>query len=210
MEQQTTDSEGETYPETAENGEDRASVYQKIAAALFSLAFSELEEKSYQHTDFDEEDFSYEKMNMTRLFLNAGRMDGIREADIIKAVASATSLTGRLMGTIEIHTNFSFVDVPESYAEEIISNMRNSQIRGRSVSFERASKKRRGGSSGRKKSGRRTEAADRERGRAGKHTRESRGYFMENTERDMGRRKGGEAGRRRKNAKSAGKGRRRK
>ena len=27
-------------------------------------------------------------MNMTRLFINAGRTDGLRESDIVKAVAS--------------------------------------------------------------------------------------------------------------------------
>ncbi len=205
----------------AADGEDRDSLqtektpektpgYQEIAAALFSLAFSELEEKSYQHADFDEEDFSYEKMNMTRLFLNAGRTDGIKEADIIKAVASATSLTGRLMGTIEIHTNFSFLDVPESHAEEVINSMKGSQIKGRSVSFERASKKRRGGSSGRKKGGRRAEGGEREKNRAAKSGRENRGYFMENIDAGRSRRKSGDGMRRRKNAKPAGKGRRRK
>ena len=210
LEQPAADGDGTDVFPSREAVTEKAPVYQEIAAALFSLAFSELEEKSYQHADFDEEDFSYEKMNMTRLFLNAGRTDGIREADIIKAVASATSLTGRLMGTIEIHTNFSFVDVPETHAEEVISSMKGSTIKGRGVSFERASKKRRGGSSGRKKGSRRTESGERERNRTGKSGKESRGYFMENFDADRNRKKGGDTGWRRKNAKPAGKGRRRK
>ena len=190
--------------------------YPELAAALFSLAFSELEGKSYQHADFDEEEFSYDKMNMTRLFINAGRIDGLRESDIVKAVASGTSLSGRMIGTIELHTNFSFVDVPESHADEVISSMRDYQLKGRGISFERASKKRRGGSSGKKKGGRRTDSGgrdrgDRERARTKRQNRESSGYFMENNDSDKGRQRGnGDAYRRRRNSKFSGKGRRRK
>ena len=190
--------------------------YPELAAALFSLAFSELEGKSYQHADFDEEEFSYDKMNMTRLFINAGRTDGLRESDIVKAVASGTSLSGRMIGTIELHTNFSFVDVPESHADEVISSMRDYQLKGRGISFERASKKRRGGSSGKKKGGRRTDSGgrdrgDRERARTKRQNRESSGYFMENNDSDKGRQRGnGDAYRRRRNSKFSGKGRRRK
>ena len=143
-------------------GASDAPTHLEIAAALFSLAFSELEEKSYQRADFDDEVFSYSDMNMTRLFINAGRTDGLKEADIVKSIASKTSLTGRLIGTIELHTNFSFVDVPEEYVEEVISSMKGFRMKGRGVSFERASKKQRGGSSGRKKSGRRKEGGVRE------------------------------------------------
>ena len=45
-----------------------------------------------------------------------------------------------MIGTIELHTNFSFVDVPESHADEVISSMRDYQLKGRGISFERASK----------------------------------------------------------------------
>ena len=78
---------------------------------------------------------------MTRLFINAGRVDGLKEADIVRSIASNTSLSGRLIGSIELHANFSFVDVPEEYVDEILSAMRDFRIRGRGISFERASKK---------------------------------------------------------------------
>ena len=135
---------------------------ESLSAALFSLAFHELEEKSYQRADFDDEEFSFDDMKMTRLFINAGRVDGLKEADIVRSIASNTSLSGRLIGSIELHANFSFVDVPEEYVDEILSAMRDFRIRGRGISFERASKKYRGGSF-RKKSGRRKEGSQRSR-----------------------------------------------
>lgn len=206
--------------------------YPEIAAALFSLAFSEIEGKSYQKVDFDEEEFSYESMNMVRLFLNAGRTDDIKEADVVKAIASNTSLTGRLIGTIELHTNFSFVDVPEEYADEVIESMQGQQLKGRGISFERASKKMRGGSSGRKKnSGRKKEKNSgkeshgrtgrketsgkerNERSRSRKSGKDSHGAHDQNRSGGQGgrdrHRSSADGYRRRKSGKSHGKGRRR-
>ena len=194
-----------------------APAYLEIAAALFSLAFSELEEKSYQRADFDDEVFSYSDMNMTRLFINAGRTDGLKESDIVKSIASKTSLTGRLIGTIELHTNFSFVDVPEEYVEEVISSMKGFRMKGRGVSFERASKKQRGGSFGRKKSGRRKEGVGREKPKKQAKLLETPEFFSGeeksgSKDRDKGSRsrKNAEAYRKRKGGKFSSKSRRRK
>jgi ATP-dependent RNA helicase DeaD len=122
-----------------------------IAAALFKLAFSELEEKDYEKMDFDEEEFEYSKLDMVRLFINAGRMDGLKESHIVKGIASRSSLSGRMIGSIEMHKNFSFVDVPGEYVEEVMAAMKGFTHAGRGVSFEVASKKKRGGSKGAKK-----------------------------------------------------------
>jgi ATP-dependent RNA helicase DeaD len=122
-----------------------------IAAALFKLAFSELEEKDYEKMDFDEEEFEYSKLDMVRLFINAGRMDGLKESHIVKGIASRSSLSGRMIGSIEMHKNFSFVDVPREYVEEVMAAMKGFTHAGRGVSFEVASKKKRGGSKGAKK-----------------------------------------------------------
>ena len=194
-----------------------APAYLEIAAALFSLAFSELEEKSYQRADFDDEVFSYSDMNMTRLFINAGRTDGLKESDIVKSIASKTSLTGRLIGTIELHTNFSFVDIPEEYVEEVISSMKGFRMKGRGVSFERASKKQRGGSFGRKKSGRRKEGVGREKPKKQAKLLETPEFFSGeeksgSKDRDKGSRsrKNAEAYRKRKGGKFSSKSRRRK
>ena len=136
---------------------------ESLSAALFSLAFHELEEKSYQRADFDDEEFAFDNLKMTRLFINAGRVDGLKEADVVRSIASNTSLSGRLIGSIELHANFSFVDVPEESVEEILSAMKDFRIRGRGISFERASKKYRGGASSRKKGGRRKDGGQRSR-----------------------------------------------
>ncbi len=155
-------------------------------------------------------------MNMTRLFINAGRTDGLKEADIVKSIASKTSLTGRLIGSIELHTNFSFVDIPEEYVEEVISSMKGFRMKGRGVSFERASKKQRGGASGRKKSGRRKEGGVREKSK--KQTKQQpkdfygaeSGIGSPDRDNNSRSRQNAEAYRKRKGGKFSSKGRRRK
>lgn len=193
-----------------EGGAGREAAAERLAAVLFSLAFHELEEKTYQRADFDDEEFSYDSLNMTRMFINAGRTDGLKEADIVRSIASNTSLSGKLIGSIELHTNFSFVDIPEDYVEEVISSMKGFRMKGRGISFERASRKYRGGSSGRnKKGGRRKD--DRQKSREKKP---AQPFFFdiggEMRETKSAPRKGTDAHRKRKEGSSSSKGRRRK
>lgn len=122
-----------------------------IAAALFRLAFSEFEEKDYERMDFDDEEFEYSRLDMVRLFINAGRLDGLKEAHIVKGIASRSSLSGKMIGSIEMHRNFSFVDIPRAHVEEVMEAMQGFTHAGRGISFEVASKKKRGGSKGAKK-----------------------------------------------------------
>lgn len=112
----------------------------RIAAALFSEAFSEIDDRNYQIADFDEEYFSYDKLDMKRLFVNAGRKDDIKEKDIVKLIASHTSLPGRMIGTIELHGNFSFVDIPKAYVDEVLDNIQRIMLKGRGISVELAEK----------------------------------------------------------------------
>ncbi len=115
-----------------------------VAAALFKLAFIELEEKDYERMDFDDEEFEYSKLDMVRLFVNAGRLDGLKEAHLVKGIASRTSLAGKMIGSIELHKNFSFVDVPRQYVDEVMESMLGFTHGGRGIAFEVAEKKKRG------------------------------------------------------------------
>jgi ATP-dependent RNA helicase DeaD len=74
---------------------------------------------------------------MTRLFFNIGRSAGIRPQDLVGAIAGESRLTGRDIGAIEIADRFSLVEVPESAANEVISAMRRSTIKGRKATVRR-------------------------------------------------------------------------
>jgi len=73
-----------------------------------------------------------------RLFVGAGRSSGIRPQDLVGAIAGETRLSGRDIGAIEIADRFSLVDVPESAADEVVTALRASTIKGRKATVRRA------------------------------------------------------------------------
>ncbi|MDA0567394.1 DEAD/DEAH box helicase [Streptomonospora sp. S1-112] len=68
---------------------------------------------------------------MTRLFIGAGRGARMRPQDLVGAITGESNLSGRDIGSIEIADRFSLVEVPDSAADEVISALRNSTIKGR-------------------------------------------------------------------------------
>jgi ATP-dependent RNA helicase DeaD len=74
---------------------------------------------------------------MTRLFVGAGRVSGIRPQDLVGAIAGETNLSGRDIGAIEIADRFSLVEVPEAAADEVIAAMRAGSIKGKRTTVRR-------------------------------------------------------------------------
>ena len=77
---------------------------------------------------------------MVRLFVNAGKNSKIRAKDIVGAFAGETGVPGQVIGAIDIYDDFAYVDVPFEYAKDIIDGMKNSRIKGRKISIEKANK----------------------------------------------------------------------
>jgi ATP-dependent RNA helicase DeaD len=72
-----------------------------------------------------------------RLFVGAGRDAGIRPGDLVGAITGETGLTGRDVGSIEIHQRFSLVEVPESAADEVVRALKATMIKGRKATIRR-------------------------------------------------------------------------
>jgi ATP-dependent RNA helicase DeaD len=75
--------------------------------------------------------------DMTRLFVGVGRSSGIRPQDLVGAIAGESPLSGRDIGAIEIADRFSLVEVPQSAADEVITSLRHSTIKGRKATVRR-------------------------------------------------------------------------
>ena len=73
---------------------------------------------------------------MTRLHLNAGKKEQIRVKDIVGAIAGETGIPGSALGSIQILEHFSYVEVPSEVAEDILTIMNQSEIKGRKVRFQ--------------------------------------------------------------------------
>ena len=72
-----------------------------------------------------------------QLFINVGRMDKVRPGDLVGAITGESHLEGRDIGAIQIFEKFSLVEVPAGSADDVISAMRATTIRGRKASIRR-------------------------------------------------------------------------
>ncbi len=66
---------------------------------------------------------------MTRLFVEVGRRDGISAGDIVGAIANEGNVPGKAIGAIDIYDRFTLVDVPSEFTDQVLNQMRNSRIR---------------------------------------------------------------------------------
>ena len=75
---------------------------------------------------------------MATLFLNIGKDQRIKSGDILGAVSGESGIPGKLVGSIDMHDKYTFVEVPEDCADEVLECMRHTRIRGKNVRVERA------------------------------------------------------------------------
>jgi ATP-dependent RNA helicase DeaD len=71
---------------------------------------------------------------MMRLYIDVGRDDGVRPADIVGAIANEAGIPGRAIGAIELFERFSFVEVPSNHGERVMRALKRTTIRGRKIS----------------------------------------------------------------------------
>ncbi len=66
---------------------------------------------------------------MVRLFIAAGRVSGVRPADIVGAIANEVGVPGKAIGAIDIYDDFTFVDVPAEFYKQVMATMSGTTIR---------------------------------------------------------------------------------
>lgn len=82
------------------------------------------------------------KPGMVRLFVNVGRAQRIMVKDIISTIAIEADIPARSIGQISIYDKFTFVEVPEEYAEQVITALHRNYIKGYKINVEPAKLKR--------------------------------------------------------------------
>jgi ATP-dependent RNA helicase DeaD len=73
---------------------------------------------------------------MSRLFLNVGRNEGIRPADIVGAIAGEAGIPGRAIGAIDLYDTYAFVEVPQESARKVVEALGRTTLRGHPVRAE--------------------------------------------------------------------------
>ena len=100
-----------------------------VARALLSL-ITDKQQKN------EEENFEFKPGEEVKLFLNVGKKDKIMVKDIVGSISANTAVSGNDIGKINILDKFSFIEVPGEYANEILTSMKDKQIKGRDVRIE--------------------------------------------------------------------------
>jgi ATP-dependent RNA helicase DeaD len=75
---------------------------------------------------------------MVRFFLNIGRSQKITVPELVRTIAKEAEIPARSIGLINIFDKFSFVEVPEQFAERVLAVMHKNSIRGYKVNIEPA------------------------------------------------------------------------
>ena len=76
-----------------------------------------------------------EKGNV-RLFFSVGKKDKIMVKDIVGCIKAHTALTSETIGRINLLDNFTFVDIPVGYVDEVMRNVKGQVIKGKQVNIE--------------------------------------------------------------------------
>jgi ATP-dependent RNA helicase DeaD len=106
-----------------------------VATALLKIMFASEKREQEQKTDILE---NINKHGMARLFINVGKKNDIRAGDFVGAIAGETGINSSLIGNIKILDAFSFVEVPQEYAVDVINALHSSNIKGKKVFVELA------------------------------------------------------------------------
>ncbi|TAK24781.1 MAG: DEAD/DEAH box helicase [Chloroflexota bacterium] len=107
----------------------------EVAAAFARVAAEATQPRSLASVDSKAEEAPTEN-GMARLSIGIGRRSGIRPADLVGAIANEAGLSGRQIGSIDILTDYSLVEVPASRRDEIIEILRRANFKGEQVRVE--------------------------------------------------------------------------
>lgn len=123
----------------------------EIAAALFKMELEISKEREIDLSpvraekgrlkDRDRSGRSKKDKDMVRLFINIGSSKKVRVNDIVGAIAGEANISGKVLGSIDIFDNFSFVDVPSKYVDKVVNVMNGNTIKGAKVAVEVANDK---------------------------------------------------------------------
>ncbi len=110
-----------------------------VAAALLKIALKD--DKKKEAGDTASRAAGGPKPGFTRLFVTIGKKDRVHPRDLVDLIADHTSLPPGKIGDIELYDKFSFVEVPDQYAGEIIDTLGRATLNGRSITFDKATGK---------------------------------------------------------------------
>lgn len=117
----------------------------KIAAAILKEYIGDISDLSIDRILYQSEDgkVSFEdiKDGRARLFINIGKNQHVSTGDLIREIVKRSGVDGKSIGKIDIHSTYSFFEIPEQFAELVLHSFENAKIKGLPVVVEPAKKR---------------------------------------------------------------------
>jgi len=76
------------------------------------------------------------KSEYTRLFINLGSVDEFNRGDLLGYICTNGKISGRTVGKIDVKGVFSFFEVPHAEVEQVMTNFKGVDFKGREVRIE--------------------------------------------------------------------------
>jgi ATP-dependent RNA helicase DeaD len=104
----------------------------ELAAGALALLWEQQKGRSVDVQSLDG-DGERPETGMVRLFLTAGRAQGIRPGDLVGAITGEAGIPGSAIGAIDILDHCAYVEVPEESAAAVIEALGRTRLRGKRV-----------------------------------------------------------------------------
>lgn len=72
-------------------------------------------------------------MDMISYRIEVGASHGVKPGNIVGAIANEAGLDGKYIGRIEIHEDYSTIDLPDGMPKEIFQSLRKTRVQGRAL-----------------------------------------------------------------------------
>ncbi|PYG90331.1 ATP-dependent RNA helicase DeaD [Ruminiclostridium sufflavum DSM 19573] len=109
-----------------------------IAAALLKLYIDQTGMQTNKVSEIDDASEFTSEGDMVRFFINIGSENKIQPKHIIESLVASSGVPGKLVGSIDIHDRYSFVEVPKEFAPEVLKSMKNYIIKGKRINIEKS------------------------------------------------------------------------
>lgn len=117
----------------------------EVAAALIKGELELPEKDNVDMRGFNKDNLPAEKgprkprskEPMAKLFLNVGKKHHIRPGDVVGSIAGETGVSGSRIGSIDIFDDYTYVEIPEEFTDQVLEIMNSNTIKGTKVSMER-------------------------------------------------------------------------
>ena len=133
------------------DGMDREELIKRFVSIEFNQFLSYYENSKDLNGDDSRDRRKYDDENLTRFYINMGKMDKLNPAVLIGLINENLTKSNVEIGQIEILKSFSFFELDKNFTDDVLEGFRNASFNNRSVIVEVTNKSKSGGGNRRKK-----------------------------------------------------------